>query len=197
MIQVVLAVVATIIICAALVAWPVHPAKPVVTPVTAAMAVAGSEAITPFLAKFANHLVALNPNGDPTPWDASKLAGVQYIAFYYSASWCPPSRAFTPDLVSFYNEFKPSHPNFEIIFVSDDRSDGDMASYMKTDSMPWPAVRFADVSDPDLNAGQFCGAGIPCLVLVDRNGNVLSDTYRGGAYVGPDPVVGDIRDMVK
>jgi nucleoredoxin len=196
-IQIVLAIVATIVICVALVAWPVHPAKPIVTPISLTPASAAPVATTPFLAKFTGHLMALNSNGDPKPFDDSKLAGVQYVAFYYSASWCPPCRAFTPDLVSFYNEFKPAHPNFELIFVNDDRSDGDMINYMKGDSMPWPAVWYADIRNPDLNARQFCGPGIPCLVLVDANGDVLSDSFRGGNYVGPRQVMADIRDMVK
>jgi nucleoredoxin len=198
MIRIVLATVATLIICVALVAWPVSPSKPIVTPVSLTPASVGAPATTtPFLAKFANHLLALNSDGDPKAYDDSKLAGVKYVAFYYSASWCPPCRAFTPDLVSFYNGFKPSHPNFELIFVNADRSDGDMINYMKGDSMPWPAVWYADIQNPDLNARQFCGPGIPCLVLVDSNGNVLSDSFRNGNYVGPQQVVDDISSMVK
>jgi nucleoredoxin len=198
MIRIVLAVVATLIICVALIAWPVTPSKPVVTPISAVSASsAAAKTTSAFLAKFTNHLMVLNADGDPKAYDDSKLAGVQYVAFYYSASWCPPCRAFTPDLVSFYNGFKPSHPNFELILVNHDSSDGDMINYMKGDSMPWPAVWFADIQNPNLNAGQFCGPGIPCLVLVDSDGNVLSDSFRNGEYVGPQQVVDDIVKIVK
>ena len=90
-------------------------------------------------------------DGTPRALNPSKLVGVKYWAFYYSASWCPPCRAFTPDLVSFYNDFKPSHPDFELIFVNDDRSEDDMLNYMKGDSMPWPAVWYSDIENPSWN----------------------------------------------
>ena len=41
-----------------------------------------------------------------------------YYAFYFSAHWCPPCRAFTPKLVEFYNAQEGKKKNFEIIFVS-------------------------------------------------------------------------------
>ncbi len=31
------------------------------------------------------------------------LADKQVILFYFCASWCPPSRVFTPILLEFYN----------------------------------------------------------------------------------------------
>jgi len=149
-----------------------------------------------FAAKFKGSLLVMD-GGSPRMLDTNTLAGVKYWAFYYSASWCPPCRAFTPDLVSFYRDFKPSHPDFELIFVNDDRSEDDMLAYMRNDSMPWPAVWFNDINDPSLEAKQYCGDGIPCLVLVDANGNVLSDTYVGGQYTNPHHVIDDIQTMVR
>src|SRR6266571_1608444 len=84
--------------------------------------------------KFGNSLMILDGAGKPQSVDAAKLAGVKYWAFYYSASWCPPCRAFTPVLVDFYRGFKPSHPEFELIFVNDDRNESAMLSYMKSDA---------------------------------------------------------------
>ena len=139
----------------------------------------------------------MGSDGYPHGFDNAKLAGVRYWAFYYSASWCPPCRSFTPDLVSFYNYFKPSHPDFELIFVNDDNTDGDMISYMKSDSMPWPAIWYQDINNPQLGAKRYQGPGIPCLVLVDANGNVLSDSFRGGQYVGPRVVMDEIRNIVQ
>jgi hypothetical protein len=66
---------------------------------------------------------------------------------------------------------------------------------MKTDDMTWPAVRFDDIHDPD--ASRYCGTGIPDLVLVDADGKVLSDSFQGSEYLGPEHVVDDIRSMVK
>lgn len=148
-----------------------------------------------FAAKFKSHLVVLD-DGRLKAFDASTLANVKFWAFYYSASWCPPCRAFTPQLVDFYNSFKKSHPNFELIFVNDDYSEDAMLAYMKTDDMTWPAVRFSDIDNSRLDAKKYCGPGIPCLVLTDAEGKVLSDSYEGQNYVGPQKVVEDIKRMV-
>jgi nucleoredoxin len=148
-----------------------------------------------FVDKFKSHLVMLD-DGRLKAFDASTLKDVKYWAFYYSASWCPPCRAFTPLLVDFYKDFKKNHPNFELIFVNDDQSEDAMLAYMVKDEMSWPAVRFSDVDDLKIAAKKYCGPGIPCLVLTDANGKVLSDSYRGQDYVGPEKVMDDIKKMV-
>jgi nucleoredoxin len=160
---------------------------------SAALNVGSPGSLSGFPAKFDQHLVAVQ-NGQFAPFDASALKGVKYWAFYYSASWCPPCRAFTPKLVDFYNDFKPQHPNFELVFVNHDRDEGAMLDYMKGDSMPWPAVRFDDIDK--VNGNQFCGRGIPDLVLTDADGTVLSDSFDGYQYLGPYKVIDDIKRMV-
>jgi nucleoredoxin len=152
-----------------------------------------TDEIKGFAAQFNHHLVTLEDD-HLRPFDATALKDVKFFAFYYSASWCPPCRAFTPKLVDFYKSFKQEHPNFELIFVNHDNSAGDMLAYMKTDAMTWPAVRFEDIDHT--NANKYCGEGIPDLVLVDDSGKVLSDSFQGSKYVGPDKVIDDIKSMV-
>lgn len=156
-----------------------------------------AQPVSIFATRFKDHLLIMGGDGFPHAFDNAKLAGVKYWAFYYSASWCPPCRAFTPELVNFYNQFKPSHPNFELIFVNEDNSDGDMIDYMKNDAMPWPAIWYQDIRNPQLSASKYAGPGIPCLVLVDANGNVLSDSFRNGQYVGAQTVMNDIPNLVQ
>ncbi len=159
--------------------------------------------LSPFVAKFATHLVVLD-DGTLKPADATTLTSVKYWAFYFSASWCPPCRIFTPKLVDFYNDFKKTHPNYELIFVSHDPSGEAMKAYMKADSMPWPAVRFSAIDSTNLDAldapvdetGQPGPGGLPDLVLTDASGKVLSDSFHGETYVGPQRVLDDIKKMV-
>ena len=129
-------------------------------------------------------------------FDEASLAQTKYFAFYYSASWCPPCRAFTPDLVKWYKLHKKDNPQFELIFVSDDRSETDMGSYMKNDDMPWPALAFAQKPDNKVLT-HYCGPGIPCLVLVDDKGKVLSDSFQGQTYLGPRKVLADIEKILR
>jgi nucleoredoxin len=127
------------------------------------------------------------------PMDPAAVADVRVFALYYSASWCGPCRQFTPQLVRAYRGLKEKHPHFEVVFISADRSAGDMRDYMKEDGMGFPAVDF-DKRDNKLMS--FSGPGIPCLVLVDQNGKVLSDSYDGDNYRGPSAVLEDARRIL-
>jgi len=129
------------------------------------------------------------------PVDAAKLAGVKYFGLYYSASWCGPCRQFTPQFVTIYRQLKAQHPEFEVVFVSADRSAGDMKSYMRDDRMPWLALKY-DEAQRDGELRRYCGPGIPCLVLVDPQGRVLSDSFEGDNYVGPGKVLQDATRLL-
>lgn len=130
------------------------------------------------------------------PRAAERLAGAKFFAFYYSASWCGPCRAFTPELVDAYGKLRALYPEFEVVFVSSDQSPADMAGYMREARMPWPALAW-DAKKTTREATRYAGSGIPCLVLVDENGKVLSDSYRWGRYVGPDAVLDDTWKILR
>lgn len=126
--------------------------------------------------------------------DPATLDPVKYYAIYYSAAWCPPCHRFTPELVSWYNKIKPSHPEFELIFVSQDNSEQEQEGYIKEMSMPWPVVKFSKIQhNQNTFAGpgisRFAGDEIPDLVLVNSDGKVLADSFANGDYVGPQSVM--------
>ena len=100
------------------------------------------------------------------------------IGIYFSAHWCPPCRAFTPKLVSVYNELKQAGKPFEIVFVSSDRTEADMYRYMKEMDMPWSAVRFGDKNRDELKK-KYSVQGIPMLVIIDSSGKTLAANARG------------------
>lgn len=140
-----------------------------------------------------NDLVAWR-NGGFGPFDDTALEKKTLIALYFSAHWCGPCRKFTPQLVEFYNRVAAQHPEFELVFVSDDRSAPEMQNYMREANMPWPAIDYQKLAGKAA-LKEYGGAAIPCLVLVDATGKVLSDSYAGKDYRGPAKVMADIDSI--
>ena len=128
------------------------------------------------------------------PYAAPDLPKAKYIALYFSAGWCGPCHQFTPDLVKFYNELKPNHPEFEIVFMSRDLGQNAMEKYMGEMAMPWPAMRYAAAKSSRLS--KYGGPAIPCLVLLNEKGEVLSDSFAGKEYLGPHKVMNDLKKLL-
>ncbi len=156
----------------------------------AAVAAAPAQVLT---AELNGRLVELK-NNNLVPAAASDLAQAKYIALYFSAGWCPPCHVFTPKLVSFYREMKPKHPDFEVIFISADHSESEMKKYVADAAMPWPALRYSFAKSSHLN--KYAGPGIPCLVLLNASGEVLSDSFVGNDYVGPYKVMHALENLL-
>ena len=108
---------------------------------------------------------------------AATLAGKK-IGIYFSASWCPPCRAFTPQLVAAYRQLQTEGQPFEVVLVPSDQTEAAMEKYMKDHEMPWLAVPFGDKHVQALKE-KFAVAGIPKLVVVDAQGQTLSAEARG------------------
>lgn len=144
--------------------------------------------------QFKDDLVFLKNSGLARFYD-ELLPKKKLIALYFSAYWCGPCRKFTPQLVEFYNRVAPQHPEFEIVFVSYDRSSMAMEDYMRETKMPWPAIDYAKLPGKE-TLKKYSGKSIPCLVLVDESGKVISDSYAGENYLGPEKVLTDLNAIL-
>lgn len=133
-------------------------------------------------------------DGSLARFDDQSLEKKKLIALYFSAHWCGPCRKFTPQLVEYYNRVASQHPEFELIFVSNDRSPFGFQTYMKDMQMPWPAIDYQKVSDKTAIT-KYAGNGIPDLVLLDASGRILSDSYAGQQYLGPQKVLADLDSI--
>ena len=148
--------------------------QPAAAAVPAPAGAGGDSPIPPELeALFGKRLV----NAKGKKISTAELAGKK-IGLYFSASWCPPCRAFTPQLVAVYNQLKLEGKPFEVVLVTGDGTEADMEAYMQDHAMPWLAVPFGDKAIDALKQ-KFGIAGIPALVIVDAGGKTLSAAARG------------------
>eukprot|EP00930_Biecheleria_cincta_P047546 TRINITY_DN32980_c0_g1_i1.p1 TRINITY_DN32980_c0_g1~~TRINITY_DN32980_c0_g1_i1.p1 ORF type:complete len:185 (+),score=33.37 TRINITY_DN32980_c0_g1_i1:64-618(+) len=116
--------------------------------------------------------------------DASELGG-KVVAVYFSAHWCPPCRGFTPVLKQFYESIKAAGiSNFEIVFVSSDRSEAEGKEYFQNDHGDWLML--------DHGQGQSLGEkfqvrGIPSLIVIDSSGKAVDPEARNAVAGASSP----------
>jgi len=114
-------------------------------------------------------------NKEGKTFPLSDLKG-KVVGLYFSAHWCPPCRGFTPELVKKYEAIKAAGKDFEMVFVSSDRSDEAFQEYFG--EMPWLALPYADRTAKNELSKVFGVEGIPSLVLLDTDFSVITKKGR-------------------
>ncbi|XP_014468776.1 PREDICTED: nucleoredoxin-like [Dinoponera quadriceps] len=102
---------------------------------------------------------------------------------YFSAHWCPPCKAFTPQLVDTYQRIRERGHDFEVIFVSSDRSEDSYNAY--TETMPWLKIPFSQEERRRKLARALDVQAIPTLVILDPRDNII--TLDGRTELIEDP----------
>ena len=113
---------------------------------------------------------------------SSKILENKIVGIYFSAQWCPPCRGFTPSLVDFRNK---NSEDFEVVFVSSDRSSEDQLKYMEKYNMNFYAIPHGSDAANNLKK-KFEVRGIPSLVIVDAKGNTITKNGRGDVSANPE-----------
>jgi nucleoredoxin len=105
------------------------------------------------------------------------LKNKDLILLYFSASWCPPCKTFSPILMDFYNETAKDH-NLEIIYVSSDRTVADFTEYYG--KMPWLAIPSDEgaAAIKSVLADKLKISAIPTLVVLDGDGKYITNNAR-------------------
>ncbi|MGC1481523.1 MAG: thioredoxin-like domain-containing protein [Chthoniobacterales bacterium] len=135
--------------------------------ITAASAAASPDAKIP--AALAGNL--LDDRGDAASILNADGSAPKHYLFYYSASWCGPCVAFSPDLVRFYKKMKGRGASFETVLVPSDKTRDAEVAYLKDHRMPWPGIDLdkSPVREVPNNTYGY----IPSMILTDADGNIL------------------------
>jgi nucleoredoxin len=105
---------------------------------------------------------------------SKKALSGKTIGIYFSAHWCPPCRSFTPKLVKFRDSNKK---DFEVVFVSSDRSPKAQMGYMKETGMKWYTMPHGSGAANALKK-KYGIRGIPALIIVSPDGKTITKNGR-------------------
>ena len=112
---------------------------------------------------------------DGKPFDQATLAGKVVLVDFW-ATWCGPCIAEIPNMRAEYDKYHAK--GFEVIGISLDEDRAEVEKFVAENGIPWP-ILFAGKGWQDPIA-QFYGiSGIPQLVLIGRDGNVVTLDVRG------------------
>ena len=124
--------------------------------------------------------------------------GAKFVAFYFSASWCGPCRAFTPALSSAYLAQVPDPTTgvreVEVVFVSADNDEKSFNSYFS--HQPWIALPFDSEARSALPTA-FSVWGIPKLSIVDMTDGHLVMGDAAGTVRGEPTLAGLFKSEMR
>jgi len=115
-------------------------------------------------------------------FDASSFKD-KYLGIYFSAHWCGPCRAFTPQLSKFYSTYGEDK-NLEIVFSSSDKDQQAFDDYLA--EMPWKAIPFSESARRSGLSDHFEVQGIPTFVILDKDRKMITNNGRGAVMSDPD-----------
>jgi len=114
---------------------------------------------------------------DGTPFDLKSLAG-KVVLIDFWATWCGPCIAEIPHVIEQYEKYHDK--GFEVIGISLDRDRGEKTAQdqvteaVTQHKIPWP------IMTEGARLAQFYGiTGIPHMILIGRDGNVIATSIRG------------------
>ncbi len=106
--------------------------------------------------------------------DLAKLHG-KVVLLDFWATWCPPCRAETPDVVAAYQKYHAK--GFDIIGISLDQDKGALQKYVADNKMPWPQYFDGKGWSSDIGT-RFGIDSIPAMWLIGKDGVVATQDGR-------------------
>jgi len=115
--------------------------------------------------------------GRPEPLDPA--AKPRYIVFYRGSSTCPITRRFTPTLIRYYQQMKPRHPEFEIVWMMTE-SPEDTGKFAREIGFSWRAITYENEAKL-YSINQAITGKLPQLIVVDPSGKILANGWQESA----------------
>jgi thiol-disulfide isomerase/thioredoxin len=116
-------------------------------------------------------------DGQPLKW-ADYHGKVVLVMFW--ATWCGPCRAELPEIKECYDAYHAR--GFEVLGISCDNDRHDLEGFLKEQEIPWKTLFSDEAKSTGMNnpmADYYGIVGVPTLMLVGKDGKVVSMSLRG------------------
>jgi thiol-disulfide isomerase/thioredoxin len=152
------------------------------------MAKSSNEQIRAMGESFAGTLRRLSLPGHPMeisgtllngqPFDAKSLAGKVVLVDFW-ATWCGPCVAELPNVLEQYEKYHKD--GFEVVGISLDQDRDALVKFVDEQKLPWPILFEESKGDGWQHplATYYGISGIPTVILIGRDGNVITLNARG------------------
>lgn len=131
--------------------------------------------------------------GELRKLDDEQVRKKKLYLLFFSSNSSDLARTVTSSLVSFYQRVASSHPEFEIIFFSQDRTAFGMERYIHRMEMPWPVMIFEKTASKV--AGRRVVYEVPYLVLVSGDAKILFSST-GSQNTDVDKVIANLDKVL-
>ena len=112
---------------------------------------------------------------DGTAFDWAKYRG-KVVLIDFWATWCGPCRAEVPNVKKNYRAYHDR--GFDVVGINLDDERADVEKYLEKEKFPWITL-YDGGWDANPTATYYGVMGIPTVILVDKEGNVVSTEARG------------------
>lgn len=115
---------------------------------------------------------------DGSEYKAEDYAG-KVVLIDFWATWCGPCRGEIPNAKKLYEAYHEK--GFDIIGISSDKDKETLEKFIEEEKMPWKQMmrEDTDVADGQQMGSYYGVSGIPTMILIGKDGKVLSVHARG------------------
>ncbi len=139
-------------------------------------------------------LSGVTADGHEFDWESYRG---NFVLIDFWASWCGPCREEIPNVMK--NLEKYSETGFQVVGINIDQDRSAFDTYMQEAQLPWQNIMPDENGNSEM-ATYYAVSGIPTVILVDREGKVVSLNARGAelgrlleTHLANDKDTGDVQ----